>query len=491
MATHSSTTSDATVEGQMLPPIAELGPIGNKTPGTLEGWPLRTMLLAMVAAIGVLQYVTPLTAAHWLYIIQRLYFIPIVFAALNAGWRGGLTVGLLAGAAFAIGTPAIWVVRPVDMLDQGLQICVFCMVGTVAGLLSDRQRRQELTLRRTSVQLDQAHRELRENFEAMKRAERLYALGQLSAGLAHEIRNPLASIEGAAAVVQRERESEERRREFLEIIQKECRRLNQLLTSFLNFARPSPPDLKTVEIDRLLDSVMVLAQHAGDTSQCDLKKDIQPGLSRLECDPEQMKQVLLNLVMNAIQATPQGGAVTLAAQENGDRVEIDVHDQGCGIRARLSRSGLRSLLYHQRDGHRLGTVCGAPDCEPTWGDADRGSQLAPWGHNAGFASPSSESQMNTGRILVVDDDESLRRVLQVQLEQDGYSVVSAASAQQAFSLLQLRAYDLVITDLKMPGLSGMDVLKQVKSQYPEYRRHCPHRLRNRGDSGGSHKGRRL
>jgi len=73
----------------------------------------------------------------------------------------------------------------------------------------------------------------------------------------------------------------------------------------------------------------------------------------------------------------------------------------------------------------------------------------------------------TNRILVVDDDESLRRVLQVQLEQEGYSVDSAASTQQAFSLLQLRWYDLVITDLKMPGLSGMELLKQVKSQYPQ------------------------
>ena len=75
--------------------------------------------------------------------------------------------------------------------------------------------------------------------------------------------------------------------------------------------------------------------------------------------------------------------------------------------------------------------------------------------------------MKTSRILVVDDEDSLRRVLQVQLEQDGYSVVTAASAQQAFSLLQLRGYDLVITDLRMPGLSGMEVLKQVKSQYSE------------------------
>ena len=165
----------------------------------------------------------------------------------------------------------------------------------------------------------------------MKRAERLYALGQMSAGLAHEIRNPLASIEGAAAVVQRERESEERRKEFLDIIQKESRRLNQLLTRFLNFARPGPPDLKAVEIDGLLSSVILLAQHAGETSRWDLKKDIQPGLSRLVCDPEQLKQVLLNLVMNAIQATPQGGTVLVSVREDGNNVAIDISDQGCGI----------------------------------------------------------------------------------------------------------------------------------------------------------------
>jgi len=71
------------------------------------------------------------------------------------------------------------------------------------------------------------------------------------------------------------------------------------------------------------------------------------------------------------------------------------------------------------------------------------------------------------RILVVDDDESLRRVLQVQLEQQGYAVTSAASAQQALSALQLRSYDLVVADLKMPGFSGIELLRQMRSQYPE------------------------
>ncbi len=333
MATHPSTTADATVEGQILPSMTKLGTTGNNAPGTLEGRTLRGLLLAAVGITGVLQFFTPLTAIHWIYILQRLYYIPIILAGLSMGLRGGLAVALLSGIAFMIGTPSIWTVSKVDVMDQCLETCIFCLVGGLAGGLTDRRRKQDQALRKTTEQLRRAHQELRENFEGMKRAERLYALGQLSAGLAHEIRNPLASIEGAAAVVQRERESEERRREFLDIIQKESRRLNQLLTSFLNFARPSPPDLKTVEVDGLLDSVMVLARHAGETSRWDLKKDIQPGLSRLVCDPEQLKQVLLNLVMNAIQAMPQGGTVVLAAREDRHKVTIDVQDQGCGISA--------------------------------------------------------------------------------------------------------------------------------------------------------------
>jgi len=133
-------------------------------------------------------------------------------------------------------------------------------------------------------------------------------------------------------VVQRESESEERRREFLDIIRKESRRLNRLLSSFLDFAKPRQPNLEMVEIDALLDSVLVLARHAGNGVRLDLRKQIEPGLTKVECDAEQLKQVLLNLVMNAIQAMPRGGSVTLAAERNETGVAIDVCDQGEGIR---------------------------------------------------------------------------------------------------------------------------------------------------------------
>ena len=288
-------------------------------------------VLAAVVLLGILQYLAAPNLMHWIYVLQRLYYIPIVLAGLILGWRGGLTIALLAGAAFTTGTPPIWTVNRVDVLDQLLELCIFCLVGVLCGALTDRLRKQATVLQRTSDQLRQAHEELEKNFERIKRAERIYSLAQLSAGLAHEIRTPLASLEGAAGLVQRENQSNERRREFLEIIQKESRRLNRLLSSFLEFAKPRQPELKMVEIGELLDSVIILVQHQCEASRLELRRCVDPGLTMVECDPEQMKQVLINLVMNACQAMPRGGTVLLEARRDGTSVNFDVHDQGGGI----------------------------------------------------------------------------------------------------------------------------------------------------------------
>lgn len=288
-------------------------------------------LVVVIVILGTLQYLVAPSQMHWLYILQRLYYIPVVFAGLTMGWRGGLGIALLAGVAFVIGTPSIWTVSSVDVMDQILEVCVFCLVGTLAGVLTDRQRKQEADLRATTTELRQAQQELKKNFENVKLAERIYGLAQLSAGLAHEIRTPLASLEGAALLVQSETQSEERRREFLDIIQKESRRLNRMLTSFLEFARPRQPDLQPVEIGDLVDSVILLVRHSGETAGFQLQKQMQPDLPKVHCDPEQLKQVLLNLVINASQAMAHSGTVLLEVQGNGASIQIDIHDQGGGI----------------------------------------------------------------------------------------------------------------------------------------------------------------
>jgi len=288
-------------------------------------------IISAIAAIGAAHYFTPDSLLQLHYLIQRLFYVPVVYAALYYGWRGGLMAAILAAVAYLQQIVATWKLRPSYSINQWAEVALFCVAGILAGLLADRERRQKKTLQETAEQLSRVYGELQDNFERMKRAERLYALGQLSAGLAHEIRNPLASIEGAAAVLLREPASEERRGEFLRIIQKECRRLNRLLTNFLNFAKPREPELATVHVDQVLDSVIALSEHATRSNRICFRKQVAPEASEFECDPEQLTQILLNLTINAIQAMPEGGEIVLTAfRENGNAV-IRVRDQGTGI----------------------------------------------------------------------------------------------------------------------------------------------------------------
>ncbi len=210
---------------------------------------------------------------------------------------------------------------------------LFCAAGILTGTLAERGRKQRADLERTTGRLTEVYQQLQDNFERMKRAERLFALGQLSAGLAHEVRNPLASIAGAAGILQRNLRVERKDAECLEIIVKECQRLNSLLTDFLDFARPRTPHLQTTDFRLLIDSVMELAAHAVGKKPMALHKEIRPHLEPVECDPELLKQVLLNLIINAIQATPDDGEVVVSAGLRDGRLVVQVRDDGCGVSA--------------------------------------------------------------------------------------------------------------------------------------------------------------
>jgi two-component system, NtrC family, sensor histidine kinase HydH len=287
-----------------------------------------------IALISVMYYATQ-GQLGWLHnILQHLYFAPIAVAAIYFGWKGGIGAALLAALCYA---PHILIglnqgTEPRRYIgSEATEIFDFFLVGLIAGTLADRERKQKESLQRTTAQLNAVYQELQENFERMKRSERLYAIGQLSAGLAHEVRNPLASIAGATTVLRKKGGSEERREEFLEIIEKECLRMNRLLTNFLEFARPRPPQYQMVEAGPILDSVVALAAHAVGRHPVQLRTELAPGVPAITCDPEQIKQVLLNLTINAIQAMPDGGDIVLSARKDGARVAIEVKDQGPGI----------------------------------------------------------------------------------------------------------------------------------------------------------------
>jgi signal transduction histidine kinase len=196
--------------------------------------------------------------------------------------------------------------------------------------------------------------ELRQNIEQLKKTERLTAAGQLSASLAHEIRNPLASISGAAGILARGQASSEARAECLEILTKESHRLNKLLTNFLDFARPRLPRVQTIEPFEMVQSVATLAQHIASQHGVSVEVQRKEPMRETECDPEQIKQLLLNLILNAIQATQKNGVILIRTFFAGDNLCVEVCDRGSGIAPEDRDRIFEPFFTTKKDGTGLG-----------------------------------------------------------------------------------------------------------------------------------------
>jgi len=268
------------------------------------------------------------------------------------------------------------------------------------------------------------------------------------------VRTPLASIAGAAGILQRNPRLEKKDAECLGIITKECQRLSRLVTHFLVFARPRTPNYQSTDVGTVIESVVELAAHAVGQKPIALRRSVAQQVGTIECDPELLKQVLLNLVINAVQATPDGGEVLVAARPRDGRVLIEVRDEGCGISAADRDKIFDPFFTTKENGTGLGLSVAHQIVEQHGGiltaesNARRGvtfSVLLPVRH---------ERNMRRRSILVVDDDESLRRVTQLQLQEAGYDVLTAPNGEQAPPLVEAEAPALVISDLKMPGVSS-------------------------------------
>lgn len=303
-----------------------------------------------LAAISIALYLTPDALLHWHYILQRLFYFPIIVAGLNRGWKAGAITATLASILYLARQDNL---DPFDMVDRWLEAVMFCLIGVLTGVLSERELRQRTDLRRTAKRLEEVYLELQANVEQLNRAARMSALGHLSAGLAHEIRNPLAGIDGAAYVAQTETDPAQTA-EFLGIIRKETKRLNELVTHFLEFAKPRPPEVQGTDIRDLTSSVLKLVSQLASQHRVEISTDFPDDLGPVECDPEQLKQVLLNLLINSLQAMPKGGRVLVSAKPTGNSVTVRIEDTGPGIETTHAEQIFDPFFTTKQDGTGLG-----------------------------------------------------------------------------------------------------------------------------------------
>jgi two-component system, NtrC family, sensor histidine kinase HydH len=309
-----------------------------------------------VLAVTVAHFGTPMQQ-EWLHdVLRRLYYIPIIVAAFLFGLRGALSTSLVVSVLYL--PHAFWLVGPhaqhhgmihadpTGTANKMLELVLYNVVALVTGLLVEKEQRARREVEQKVVELQAMEQQL-------VRAGRLHSLGELSAGLAHEIKNPLASLKAAAAIVADEIPESSPRRKMVAIIEKEVDRMTALLERFLSFARPGGLTLAEVNLGQAVEQAVALVK-----AQADVKRvmvELQPAAVPLSIrgDAGKLIQVLLNVLLNAVQFSPAGGQVTVACHErelaHGRFALVIVRDQGPGIAA-ADRERIFDPFYSTREG---------------------------------------------------------------------------------------------------------------------------------------------
>jgi len=288
-------------------------------------------IVVSLLVISVVHYAASSNEAAWHEVFQRAYYLPIVVSALWYGLRGGLRAAALAAVLFLPHVIARWHGFPSYEFNQLSEAVLFFVFGGLAGILSDRQRRQSEQLRKTAQRLSEVNADLQKSFESLRRAERLSALGRLSAGLAHEIRNPLSVITGGLEIIGRPALDLSQREEFIGRIKKEVLHLNTMLTHFLEFASPRPPQFRLTDARLLMEEICGLISDVVPSRNAKIRC-IPPATAwAVSADSNQVKEVILNLVLNASDAMADGGTIELWTGEEEGCLVIYVKDEGMGV----------------------------------------------------------------------------------------------------------------------------------------------------------------
>ena len=289
--------------------------------------------------VSALHFLTPTGSVVLHQIYQRLYYIPIILAAFWYGWRGGLGAAALASVSYLPHIALHWQHQNYDYaLNQYAEITLFFVIGAVTGWLGDQKRRGHERAERMNAELQKAYAELRQTVDQLLQAERYSSLAEIASSVVHEVRNPLGAIKGAVEILEDELAADSPRREFAKIAKTEVERIDKLVKEFLQFARAPKPDRMPVNPNELVKSVKLLIEQQACKQKVSIEEYLTEKPSLPALDAEQVKQVLLNLSLNALQAMPAGGTLILRTSEKENRLYIEVEDTGGGIEEKnLSR----------------------------------------------------------------------------------------------------------------------------------------------------------
>jgi len=323
------------------------------------------LALAMILFISALHYLTPHGGTHdpathamaspwWANlhgIYRRLYYFPIILAAFRGGPRGGELAAMLVIALYVPHATGLIGHDPGAPVEKFLEMALYLGVGMLTGVLVGRINAARTGWQQTAADLQAALDEKTAMEAELVRSARLAAVGRLSAGLAHEIRNPLASIQGSAEVLGDDFPADHPKGGLFRIMLAETARLNQVLTRFLAFASSEPGERETFDLVTEARAVQQLLAHRPDTTPLQIS-----GAANLPAvgNREQIRQVLLNLAINASAAAGPDGEVGLILDLVGGRAVCRVTDSGPGFSTAAVENFGTPFFSTKHDGTGLG-----------------------------------------------------------------------------------------------------------------------------------------
>jgi signal transduction histidine kinase len=297
------------------------------------------VLVLVVILIGILHFLTPghFQFSHDTY--RRLSYFPIALGGLWFGVPGGLGMAVLSSIAFIPHLILYAGHHPAMYLGELTEIILYLAAGLVIGAIAGKEARLREQYRHLSENLEKSYDRLHQQTELLIEAEdqlgasqRLSALGQLSASLAHEIKNPLSSIRGTAEILLDEFPPGHPRREFAEIMLRETARLNATVENVLKYSRgPQPAGEQAEPLAAVLTRVAKLLAGQLRKKEIDFRLEEEEQAGEKLVDGARMAQVFLNIILNAVDAVPPGGRITLRTSRHAGGVSVAVSDSGPGV----------------------------------------------------------------------------------------------------------------------------------------------------------------
>lgn len=326
----------------------------------------------------------------------------------------------------------------------------------------------------------------REMHARLMESDRLAAVGELVAGVAHEVNNPLSSISAFAQLLLRDDTLNAQQRESIEVIRAETTRASQVVKDLLAFARRSEPQRTPLDINAVVARSLRMRQYQFDETGVRVESELADDLPAVMGDPRQLQQVCLNLLTNAIQAMSSGGMLRVRSARVGDKVHLEVTDSGPGIPAEVRPHIFEPFFTTKKEGEgtglglsvSYGIVAAHGGTIELVESGSHGSTFrvalpaedlpldAPESVRDAIVATKLRSPIAGIRLLFVDDEPALRTGMEAYGELRGFTVLTAADGSSALETTRNVSVDAIVCDLRMPGMDGVAFHEQLRQERP-------------------------